>query len=111
MFSLFITGLVIGAVTIIFALQNIVPVTVNFLGWTIEGSLALVLAIAALAGATVGAFLTIPGVIKNYFKFENLKKQNKDLEKSLEKEKNAPKIVLVDANDKVVEASDKALNE
>ena len=103
MFILFIFGLVLGALTIIFALQNFVPVSVSFLAWDFEASLALVLAIAALAGATVGALLTIPGTIRNYFKFASLKKQNKDLEKSLEKEKNTPKIVLVDAKDQETE--------
>ncbi len=103
MFILFIVGLLLGAATIIFALQNFVPVSVSFLVWDFQASLALVLAIAALAGAAVGALLTIPGTIRNYFKFATLKKQNKELEKSLEQEKNVPKIVLVDSKDQETE--------
>ena len=44
-------ALVIALIGVMFALQNIVPVTVAFLTWTWEGSLALALFVALLGGA------------------------------------------------------------
>ncbi|MEK7641803.1 MAG: lipopolysaccharide assembly protein LapA domain-containing protein [Patescibacteria group bacterium] len=89
MFILFILGLGIGAITIIFALQNITPITVTFLAWQIDASLSLVLVLAALAGAIVASLLTIPGTIRNYFEFAGLKKRNRDLEVEVDKQKEA----------------------
>ncbi len=91
MFILFILGLVIGAVAIIFALQNIVPVSVVFLAWHFDGSLALILMLAVLAGAAVSALLTIPETIMNYFKFKTLQKHSEELEKKLQEDE---KIIL-----------------
>ena len=84
MFILFILGLVLGAFTIVFALQNMTNISVVFLAWHIDGSLALILVIAALAGALVCALLTIPGIIQNYIRFSQLRKQNRELASTLE---------------------------
>ncbi len=44
-------ALAIALVAVMFALQNIVPVTVAILAWTFEGSLALLLFVALIVGA------------------------------------------------------------
>jgi putative membrane protein len=55
-------ALMIGAVT--FALQNNVPVTVTFLLWRFDGSLAMVLLLAAGLGAIAVTLLSTPSVLR-----------------------------------------------
>jgi uncharacterized integral membrane protein len=52
----------IGAVA--FALQNDVPVTVTFIVWRLDSTLAMVLLIALALGALVMALLSTPTVLK-----------------------------------------------
>lgn len=85
-FSL-IFGLIFGGLTVIFALQNVTPITVTFLAWQIEGSLALVLLAAALMGAVICALLSIPEIIRDRIKFSALKNQNKELQNIVESQK------------------------
>ena len=109
MFILFIIGLLIGAITIVFALQNIVPITVTFLVWQFDGSLALILVLAALAGAVVGALLTVPGTISTYFKFENLKRRNRELENELEEHKRKSQEDIVRVSEAALKNNDKTV--
>lgn len=74
-----ITGLLIGAAAVVFALQNIFTVTVTFLGWELTASLAVLIILAVVVGALITALLTIPGAIKNSFVISVLKKENKKL--------------------------------
>jgi lipopolysaccharide assembly protein A len=87
MIILFIIGLILGAVTIIFALQNIEVITVTFFSWQLTGSLALILSLAVIAGIIITLLLLLPGSIENYFKYRNLKKENQKLEEELRKQK------------------------
>ncbi|HEY4503021.1 MAG TPA: LapA family protein [Candidatus Paceibacterota bacterium] len=87
MIILFISGLLLGGVAVLFALQNIEIVTVNFLSWDITGSLALILGIAIALGAVAVALLTLPESISNYFKYRSLKKENEALAEELRKQK------------------------
>ena len=84
---LFIIGLLIGAVMVVFALQNVTPITVTFLAWQIEGQLAFILLLAVVAGLLISALLSIPGMIKNQIKFSSLRKHNKKLAEELEAHK------------------------
>jgi uncharacterized integral membrane protein len=61
---LFVIGAVAAAVVIIFALQNATPITVAFLIWRFEGSLALVLLLTFALGVVVGALISIPAIMK-----------------------------------------------
>jgi putative membrane protein len=79
-----ILGLLIGAVAVVFALQNITRITVTFLTWQINGSLALILVLALLAGILISLLISIPEVIKNSFTISGLRKQNKKLNDDLE---------------------------
>ena len=53
-------ALILMGVTIIFAVQNTTLTTVRFLAWELEGSLALVLLVAAAAGALISFFFSLP---------------------------------------------------
>jgi uncharacterized integral membrane protein len=55
-------GFAIGAVA--FALQNNVPVTVTFILWRFDSTLAMVLLIALAIGALATALLSTPAVLR-----------------------------------------------
>lgn len=78
-----ILGLLLGSVTVIFALQNTEIITVSFFSYEFSGSLALILLLAALSGVVVCLFLSVPEMIKNHLNFRALKKQNKKMEEEL----------------------------
>ncbi len=87
MIILFIIGLLLGAVSVIFALQNIDIITVTFFSWHLTGSLALILLLTITAGILVTILLVLPGSITNYFRYKKLEKENKNLEEELRKQK------------------------
>jgi lipopolysaccharide assembly protein A len=59
-----ILALVIAIIAVIFALQNLVAVTVTFLAWSIHGSLALVLLVSMAAGVLVSVLASLPGIVR-----------------------------------------------
>lgn len=84
----FIIGILVGALTVLFALQNVETTTVTFLMWDITGSLALIIILAVLAGLIMSTLFALPGMIKNHFQIITLKKQVKKLEDDLASSKN-----------------------
>jgi lipopolysaccharide assembly protein A len=76
-------GLFLGAVSVVFALQNITTVTVTFMAWKIEGSLALILLLAVATGVVIGVLISLPDVIKKSFQISRLKKHGSKLESDL----------------------------
>jgi len=87
MIILFIIGLLLGALAVVFALQNIAVVTVSFFSWELTGSLSLVLLLAVSTGMLIAIFLLLPEFVGSYFKYKNLKKENKQLAEDLQKQK------------------------
>lgn len=87
MIILFILGLVLGGVAVIFALENITLITVTFFHWQITGSLALILISAIVAGVCVTLLLLLPESISNYFQYKKLAKEVDRLEEELRKQK------------------------
>ena len=73
----------VALVAVMFALQNIVPVSVAFLTWTFEGSLALVLFVALIAGALVSVLASVPTFVKGKWAAANLKRRIAALEAEL----------------------------
>lgn len=59
-----ILALLIALVAVVFALQNLIPVTVTFLAWDFNASLALVILITLLLGVLIGYLATVPGAIR-----------------------------------------------
>lgn len=80
-----ILGLILGSLSVVFALQNVVPITITFFVWQVEGSLALVLLLALLTGVIICGLVSIPEVIRNHMRFKALKKEIAALK--VEKEK------------------------
>ena len=87
MIILFVFGLLLGAMAVVFALQNVVIITVTFFSWQITGSLALILLLTITTGVFIAILLLLPEFISNHFKYKNLKKDNERLEEELRKQK------------------------
>ena len=64
MTGLLVLALLIALLTVVFALQNITPVTVGLFAWSFEGSLALVVLVALTVGALVGILASLPAVLR-----------------------------------------------
>jgi lipopolysaccharide assembly protein A len=81
---LFIFGLLLGAVMVVFVLQNTMPVSVAFFGWHFDSSLALILILAILGGMLVSALVSLPEIINKNFKLSRLARENRQLASELE---------------------------
>lgn len=80
MIIILILGLMLGAASIVFALQNTAIVTVTFFSWELHGSLSLILLLAMGAGVLVCVLVSISEVVKTQIEFSVLKRINKKLE-------------------------------
>ena len=74
-----VIGFALGACTIIFALQNTAAVSLTFLSWNFESSLALVIILASLVGFLLGLLVSIPSIVQKSFQVRRLKKENMGL--------------------------------
>ncbi len=86
MIILFILGLLLGVISVFFALQNITAITVTLFSWSITGSLSVIILLAIISGFLIAILLFLPESISNYFKFKVLKKENKKLEEALKQQ-------------------------
>jgi putative membrane protein len=84
---LFIAALVIAIFAVIFALQNTIMVTVTFLFWQFNGSLALILLVTLAIGAVVTFLAYLPALLRNHSSMRKLRKQATALEKDLNENK------------------------
>lgn len=97
-----ILGLVLGAAAVIFAIQNITPVSIAFLGWQFEGSVALIIILALIAGLILSILFSIPSFIKNKIHTSKLRSDNAKLQGELEEHKRS----LADAHAKLAGSPD-----
>ena len=70
-----ILGIVIAIAAVAFALQNNVPVTVTFLVWRFDSSLAMVLLLALGIGAIIVALVSTPTAIRSRWTVSRLRKE------------------------------------
>ena len=87
MIIFFILGLLLGGVAVIFALENVVVITVTFFQWQITGPLSVILISAILSGILITLLLLLPESISNYLKNRSLAKEIERLEEELRKQK------------------------
>ncbi len=83
-----IFGIAVAVAAVAFALQNNVPVTVTFLLWRFDSSLAMVLLLALALGAIIVALVSTPRALRSQWQITRqrneiaaLKATNADLEK------------------------------
>ena len=72
---LLIFGIAFAIAAVAFALQNNVPVTVSFMFWSFDGSLAMVLLLAIGLGAIIAGLVSSPAVIKGQWGTARLRRQ------------------------------------
>lgn len=77
---LLIFGIAFAAVAVLFALQNNIPVTVSFLVWSFDGSLAMVLLLTLGLGALVAGLVSSPALIRAQWTAKRLRRQVTTLE-------------------------------
>src|SRR3569623_813942 len=75
-----ILGRIIGAVSVVFVLQNVAATTVTFLTWQLSGSLAVVLLATLIAGMLVAVLIVLPSLIKAEWQIRVYRKRIKQLE-------------------------------
>jgi len=78
---LLVFGVVFAIAAVAFALQNNVPVTITFLLWRFDSSLAMVLLLALGVGVLVAGLVSSPSVIKGGWVRKRLQRQVAELEK------------------------------
>ncbi len=74
-------AVIIAIIAVIFGLQNPVNVTVNFLFWKFEGSLALVLLITFGLGFITSLLTSLPGIIRRKKETLNTKRSTEESKK------------------------------
>src|SRR5512142_1897057 len=79
-----ILALVIAAVAVVFAVQNVMTVTIAFLAWKVTASLSLVLLATLIIGVLVGLLVLAPSAIKNTLAVSSHRKRIGLLEKELD---------------------------
>lgn len=72
-------GFMLGLIALIFAFQNNEVVSLTFLNWQFESSLAIVVIISLIAGVVIATLLTMPGAIARSVSMHVLKKENRSL--------------------------------
>jgi len=77
---LIIIALLIAIVAVIFAVQNTSAVTVAFLFWSVDSSLALVLLVTLLVGVLISVLTSLPGSIRSRWTISSQKKKLVTLE-------------------------------
>ena len=82
-----ILALIFAILAVIFASQNSDLVTISFYGFSVEGSLAVVILVSLAIGVIVGALIMAPGAIKRTLELRTHRKKMGGLEKSLEDQK------------------------
>jgi len=84
-----IAAIFVGIGAVAFAMQNNLPVTVNFLLWRFDSSLAMVLLLALATGAIVVALLTTPGTLRRQWQLARQRRQLEELEKRCDVQRDA----------------------
>jgi putative membrane protein len=78
-----VIGILLGSLSVVFALQNVAMVTVTFLAWQISAPLALVLLGSMLSGVVITLLVSLPSLIRDEMSVKVLRKQKKQLEDEL----------------------------
>jgi uncharacterized integral membrane protein len=79
-------AIIVAILAVVFALQNAVPITVSFLTWRFESSLALVLLITLALGIIMSLLVSVPSMIRTRKIISDKKKKIQELESSLQRE-------------------------
>ncbi len=76
----FVVALILALLVTVFAVQNNQPITISFLFWSIDGSLALVLMVTLVLGIVIGVLLMAPGSVRSRLQVGGLQRSLRSLE-------------------------------
>jgi uncharacterized integral membrane protein len=79
----FLVGIILGAMAVVFAFQNVAVVTVSFFSWQITASLAIIILAAILCGIVVTLLFLLPSVIRDELYVASIKRQKRETENEL----------------------------
>ncbi|MES3031509.1 MAG: LapA family protein [Patescibacteria group bacterium] len=83
MITFILLGLLLGAIVIIFALQNSITITVSFLAWQFTGPLTFILLAAVASGLLISSFLSLPDYIRQALRISRLKDKTVKLQETV----------------------------
>lgn len=92
--SLFL-GFILGVAALLFALQNTAVVSLVFMGWQFQSSLALLVLISLGMGVLISLFASIPSAVGTHFRLRGLEKTNKTLVTEIEALRQANRVQVV----------------
>lgn len=78
-----VIGILLGSLSVVFALQNVALVTVTFLAWQITAPLALVLLGSMLSGVIITLLVSLPSLFRDDRYVKVLLKEKKQLQDDL----------------------------
>lgn len=103
---MFIIGILLGAAALMFILQNFMLISVNFLVWHFDGSLAFVILLSVVAGILIGTVLSLPELIRRGSHSSRLEKYNRQLATELDVHKEKLAVtetpVVIQTNDPIL---------
>lgn len=77
-----IVAMLVAIGSVMFALQNNVPVTITFIVWRFDGSLAMVLLMALALGGIAVALISTPATLRRQWAISRQNKRIDELEKA-----------------------------
>jgi uncharacterized integral membrane protein len=82
-----LVAILFAAVSVVFALQNNVPVIMTFFPWRFDSSLAVVLLIAMALGGFIVALLSTPSTLRRQWAISRQRKRIDELEQTCSDQK------------------------
>ncbi|MBE9049379.1 LapA family protein [Nostocales cyanobacterium LEGE 11386] len=80
-----ILAILVALLSVFFAFQNAVPISVTLLAWNFEASLAIVLILTLAIGIIIGLMVSIPNIIKRNIRISKYKGKITGLEEESHK--------------------------
>ena len=75
-FALFLAAILLFAIVVVFALENLQPVHLTFMGWqSPDWPLVLLVSLAFVAGGLIGMALSIPARARSRFHLSGLRSE------------------------------------
>src|SRR5579871_4479430 len=78
-----IVGIILGAVMVVFALQNVALITVTFFTWQLTAPLSVLILGTILCGIAMTLLVLLPSVIRDEMYISSVKKQKRETENEL----------------------------
>ena len=78
-----IVGIILGALAVVFAFQNVAIVTVSFFVWQVTAPLSILILGTVLCGIVLTLLVLLPSVIRDEFYVASIKRQKREAEEEL----------------------------